>query len=199
MSKKEEILPDPHQDLYSKTILGFWIYLLTDFVLFGTLFATYQVLRKSLFGGTPPADLFDLPYNLIQTLIFLVASVCSGVGGAYAHRREKKKTFTFFILTALLGAIFMGMMFHEFSRLIATGNSWGNSAFLSAYFTLVGTFGAHVLFAILWTIVLLCISFQGAITMREIRRLSCLRMFWQFLNLVWVFIFTIVYLMGEVQ
>lgn len=199
MKEKGETLPDPHQDLYSKTLLGFWIYLLTDFVLFGALFATYQVLRKSLFGGTAPATLFELPYALTQTLIFLVASFTAGMAGAYAHRREKAKTLLYFFITFILGGVFLGMMFGEFSRFIATGNIWTKSAFLSAYFTLVGTLGVHVIFALLWTIVLAIPVWKEGLSPTSVRRLTCLRMFWQFLNVVWIFIFTIVYLMGEVQ
>lgn len=194
----DEKFPDPHHGIYSRTVFGFWIYLLTDFILFATLFAAYAVLRKALFGGTPPHLLFELPYTLIQTLILLISSYTVGIASVFAHRREKKMTLFFFSLTFLLGLAFMGMELNEFARFMASGNGWQRSAYLSAYFTLVGTHGFHMIFALLWILVLCLPLVKQDINQIHIRRLTCLRMFWQFLNIIWVFIFTIVYLMGEI-
>lgn len=195
----DEKYPDVHHDIYAKTIFGFWVYLLTDFILFGTMFAAYVVLRKSVFGGTPAHVLFDLPYTLVQTLILLVSAYTIGIGGVFAHRGEKAKTIFFFVISFLLGAIFMGMEFAEFARFVASGNSWDKSAFLSVFFTLVGTHGGHMCFALLWVILLMIPVIREGLNPVNLRRLTCLRMFWQFLNIIWVFIFTIVYLMGEIQ
>lgn len=191
--------PDAHHDQHSRTIFGFWLYILTDFILFGALFAVYAVLKKSVFGGTPAHELFHLPYNLWQSLILLVSATTIGAGGIYAHRNEMSKTVFFFIITFVLGSIFIGMEFAEFSRLIASGNSWENSAFLSAYFTLVGTHGGHICFGLLWIILLMIQVLREGITPVTLTRLTCMRMFWQFLNIIWIFIFTVVYLMGEIQ
>lgn len=191
--------PDPQHDIDAKTIFGFWIFLLTDFVLFATLFAVYAVLRKALFGGTPPHELFNLEAKTLQTLIFLFSSFTAGIAGAFAHRREKIKSLTCFALTFLLGIWFMGMSFQEYSSLIASGNSWKASAFLSAYFTVVGTHMAHLIFGLLWIFVLCIPLFKENLNPTHIRRLICLRLFWQFLNVIWVFIYTFIYLMGEIR
>ncbi|MCX6990898.1 MAG: cytochrome c oxidase subunit 3 [Chlamydiae bacterium] len=193
----EEGYADTHHDLYSKTVFGFWVYLVTDFVLFGTFFATFAVLHNNTYGGPGAAQLFKLPFALIQTLLLLTAAFLSGLGGAAAHRKNKGATIAFFALTMVLGIIFMGMELNEFSRLIKAGHGWEKSAFLSIFFTLVGTHGLHVLFAILWVIALLIPVIKDGITAESLRRLTCLRMFWQFLNIVWVFIFTFVYFMGD--
>lgn len=192
----EQKYPDTHHDVYSKTVFGFWMYLLTDFILFGTFFASYVVLREGTYGGPSAKVLFDLKLALIQTLILLICSFTSGLAGVYAHRKNKNGTTGFFILTFLLGIVFTVMQFQEFGRLINSGNSWQRSAFLSAFFTLVGTHIAHILFALLWILVLLLPVIRDGLTSINIRRLTCLRMFWQFLNIVWVFIFTIIYCGG---
>lgn len=193
-----EPYPDTHHDTYSRTVFGFWIYLMSDFVLFGALFATYAVLSHSTFGGPSAHELFYPPFTLTQTLIMLVCSLAVGLGGAAAHRGNRNHTLTFFGIAFLLGTAFMWMELAEFSRLIAAGHGWNQAAFLSAYFTVVGTHGLHVIFGLLWILVLLLPVWREGITSASIRRLTCLRMFWQFLNIVWVFIFSLVYLMGVV-
>lgn len=194
--KKHENYPDTHQDNYSKTIFGFWVYLLTDFMMFATLFAAYIVLQKSTYGGPSGKELFDLPLMLTQTLILLACSCTSGLAGAMAHRNLKNSCIGLLILTFVLGMVFMSIEFADFGRLTSSGNSWQRSAFLSAYFTLIGTHGLHMGFAILWTLVFLWPVLREGLTVTSVRRLTCLRIFWQFLNVVWVFIFSIVYLMG---
>jgi cytochrome o ubiquinol oxidase subunit III len=191
-----ESYPDTHHDPYSRTIFGFWLYLMTEFILFGALFATYAVLSKSTFGGPTARELFHLDFTFVQTLILLTSSLTVGLAGASAHRKDKHKTLLFFGLTFLLGACFMGMEFHEFSRFISAGNGWDQSAFLSAYFTVVGTHGLHVLFGLLWIIVLLLPVWREGVSHVSVRRLTCLRMFWQFLNIIWIFMFYFVYLLG---
>lgn len=191
-----EPFPDTHHDLYSRTLFGVWLYLLSDLILFGALFATYAVLRQSTFGGPSAADLFDLSHAFIQTLILLISSMTVGLGGAYAHRKEKNKAIALFGITFLLGVVFVGMELGEMSRLIASGNSWKRSGFLSGYFTLIGTHGLHMVLLLLWTIIFVFSIAREGITATNLRRLTCLKMFWQFLNIVWVFIFSFVYLMG---
>lgn len=181
-------------ETYSKTIFGFWVYLLSDFVLFGTIFATYAVLRNSTYGGPNASQLFHPSYALIQTLILLTASFTSGIGKIFAHRRNKKCTLFFYFLTFFLALIFMTMEMREWNQLVAQGYDWKRSAFLSAFFTLIGTHALHMLFALLWTIVLLVPLWKEELNDISIKRVTCLTMFWQFLNVVWIFIFAIVYL-----
>jgi len=197
-TSKHEAYPDNYHDTYSKTVFGFWVFLLSDFVMFASFFAVYVVLQNSTYGGPTAHDLFDLPFAFMQTLIILLSSLTSGLAGAFTHRKNPLWTFLFFGATAVLGIIFVGMEWTDFSRLISQGNTWQKSAFLSAFFSLVATHGAHMLFAILWTIVLLIPLWREGITAPSIRRLTCLRMFWQFLNIVWVFIYTIVYFQGGI-
>jgi cytochrome o ubiquinol oxidase subunit 3 len=191
-----EQYPDPHHGPYSRTILGFWVYLMSDFVLFGALFAVYAVLSANSFGGPTPKELFSLPFAFVQSLILLSCSLTSGLAAASAHRKERNPTLLFFGITFLLGACFFGMVLADFSQLIQSGSSWRRSGFLSSYFTLIGTHGVHVLFGLLWIPILLLPVWKEGIEHATLRRLNCLRLFWQFLNIVWIFIFSLVYLMG---
>jgi cytochrome o ubiquinol oxidase subunit 3 len=193
---EHERYPDAYHDIYSRTTFGIWMYLLSDFILFGTLFATYVVLRNNVFGGPTARDLFDLRSALIQTLILITASFTVGIAGASAHRRNKHLTISLFTLTFLLGIAFMWMELAEFSRLVGEGNSWKISAFLSAYFTVVGTFGIHMIFALLWVPILIIPVWKEGLTPVSIRRLTCLKIFWQFLSIIWIFIFSFIYLLG---
>jgi len=191
-----ESYPDTHHGIYTRTIFGFWLYLLTDFILFASFFATYAVLYKGTYGGPSGKELFNLPFVLLQACILLSSSFTSGLAGALAHRKNKNGTIALFLLTFVLGLIFTWMEFGEFARFIHEGNSWKKSAFLSAFFTLVGAHSIHMCFALLWVVVLLIPVFREGLNPINIRRLTCLRMFWQFLNVVWVFIFTMVYMGG---
>jgi len=191
-----EKYPDPHHDVYSRTTFGFWLFLLTDFMLFGTLFAAYAVLHKSTFGGPPPKELFHLHTTYIQTYVLLFSTFTIGLAGAATHRRNKRWTIALYAVTFALGIIFAWMEFGELVGLVKAGNSWEKNAYLSVFFTLIGTHGGHILFGLLWIIVLLIPVCMQGITSVSIRRLTCMKMFWQFLNVIWVFIFTVVYLLG---
>lgn len=191
-----EQYPDTHHGPYSKTVFGFWLYLLTDFVLFATILAAYFVLRHSTFGG-PGADyLVPLSFTFIQTIILLASAFTSGIANVAAHRNNQKQTTVFFILTFILGLVFLWMSMDGLMQLVQEGNGWQRSAFLSAYFTLIGTHALHVVFALLWILVLLPLVFLRGLTPTCLQRLTCLRLFWQFINMIWVGIFTMVYLMG---
>lgn len=185
-----------HQDSYDKTVFGFWVFLMSDFILFATLFATYAVLHNNTFGGPSAAELFSLPFTLTQTLILLTASFASAPALIAAHRHEKNKVVLWLTLIFLLGISFMVMEGAEFMRLVHQGNTWQRSAFLSAFFNLVGTHGIHVIIGLLWIAVLLVQIFRRGLTPVFLKRLTCLRLFWHFLNIIWIFIFTFVYLMG---
>jgi cytochrome o ubiquinol oxidase subunit 3 len=187
-------MSDVHDD--SKTLLGFWIYILTDFIMFATIFATYIVLRYSSMGSFPEQN---LPFTLVQTLLLLFSSFTSGLAGVALQNHDKKKTLLLFGLTFLLGLGFMIMEMTELTHLVQSGYAWHTNATLSAFFTLVGTHAVHMIFALLWIGVLLPPVWLYGLTAVSIKRLSCLKMFWQFLNVVWIFIFTLVYLMGALS
>ncbi|HWZ65437.1 MAG TPA: cytochrome o ubiquinol oxidase subunit III [Patescibacteria group bacterium] len=179
-----------------KTVLGFWIYLMTDVILFATLFATYAVLRNNTFGGPSGKDLFNMPFVLTETLILLTSSFVCGLSVLAARRGSKNQAQMWLSLTFLLGMVFILMEISEFHRLIVDGNSWQRSGFLSAFFTLVGTHGAHITVGLIWLVVLRWQMFTKGFTDSTLRRLTLFSLFWHFLDVVWIFIFSIVYLMG---
>lgn len=189
-------LPDPHQDTFSKVTLGFWMYLMTDCLLFATLFTTYAVLHHSTFGGPSSHDLFSLSTAFIETMILLFSSVTCGLGILASLKHKRNHVIGWFLVTFLFGASFIAMELHEFAHLINEGHDWTKSAFLSAFFTLVGTHGLHVSVGLFWLIVVLAQLMAFGITVDTFRRMVVFSMFWHFLDLVWIFIFTFVYLIG---
>lgn len=190
--------PDPHQDTFSKNVLGFWMYLMTDCILFATLFTTYAVLHNNTFGGPTSRDLFTLSTPFIETLILLFSSVSCGFSVLASLRRNNTQAIGWLALTLILGVSFVAIEFSEFTHLVQEGNSWRRSAFLSSFFTLVGTHGLHVSLGILWMTVMMVQLFVEGITINTFRRLVIFSMFWHFLDLIWIFIFTFVYLMGVI-
>lgn len=189
--------PDPHHDLYSRTVFGFWLFLLTDFVLFGTIMACYAVLRPSNLGGTKVLELFNHDYALLQTFLMLIAATSAGLGGAAAHRKDRKLTLVFFSLTFLAALVFSVFEYLDFSRLLNAGYSWQTSGFLSVFFTLLATHGLHVVLGFIFIPFMLIPVYKEGVGHEEIRRLTCLRMFFQFLNIVWIFVYTIVYFINR--
>lgn len=191
-------MPDAHQDTFSKTVLGFWLYLLTDCLLFATLFTTYAVMHGETFGGPTSRDLFSLPTAFTETMLLLVSSVTCGLAVLSAVRNEQKKIIAWLIVTFLLGASFIATELTEFADLIREGHRWDKSAFLSSFFTLVGTHGLHVSIGLFWMAVMIVQIFFKGVTIPTFRRLVVFSLFWHFLDLVWIFIFTFVYLIGVV-
>jgi cytochrome o ubiquinol oxidase subunit 3 len=181
-----------------KTLFGFWTYLMTDCVLFATLFATFAVLRNNTFGGPGGEELFSLPFVLSETLILLTSSFTCGLGLLYAREHNKNLVFILFSITFLLGAAFLTLELNEFHKLATEDNSWRRSGFLSAFFTLVGTHGAHITAGLIWIAVMMMRVSQKGLNSVNIKRLTMLSMFWHFLDIVWIFIFTIVYMMGVI-
>ena len=180
----------------AKTLFGFWVYIMTDCVLFASLFATYAVLHRSTFGGPSGETLFSLPNVLAETLILLTSSFTCGLGILAARAKHKNKVLFWFFITFVLGIAFLFLELTEFRHLVITGNSWRRSAFLSAFFTLVGTHGLHISVGLLWLAVLLGKIFSKGLSKNNIRQLTIFSIFWHFLDIIWIFIFTIVYLMG---
>jgi cytochrome o ubiquinol oxidase subunit 3 len=191
-------IPDPHQDIFSSVIFGFWIYLMTDCLLFGTLFASYAVLHNNTFGGATSHDLFNLSTAFTETIILLFSSVTCGLGVLAAVHNKKNQIIPWLATTFLLGASFIIFELTEFTHLVREGHSWRVSAFLSSFFTLVGTHGLHVSIGLLWMLVLMGQLFFQGVTVDAFRRLVVFSMFWHFLDLIWIFIFTFVYLMGVI-
>lgn len=179
-----------------KTIFGFWVYLMTDCILFASLFATFLVLRNNTFGGPAGKDLFSLPYVLAETLILLTSSFVCGLAILAAKRGLKNYVLLGFAITFLLGVAFLALELNEFHHLAAEGNSWRRSGFLSAFFTLVGTHGLHITCGLIWMYFMMINVIRRGLTPGNIKRLTMLSLFWHFLDIVWIFIFTIVYLMG---
>ena len=186
---------DKHES-NDKIIFGFWIYLMTDLVMFASLFAAFAALRNNTFGGPGGQELFKLPFVLIETLILLTSSFTTGLGMLAARRNDKNQTLGWFSLTFLLGAAFLSMELYEFSHLIAEGHGPQASAFLSSFFTLVGTHGLHIAIGLLWSLILLTQIYRKGLIPTNLRKLTSLSLFWHFLDIVWIFIFTIVYLMA---
>lgn len=190
--------PDTHQDTFSKVVLGFWMYLMTDCLVFGTLFATYAVLHNNTFGGPSTRELFTLGLPFLETMILLFSSVTCGFAVLSSLKNETTKVIFWLIASFILGASFVGIELSEFSHLVHEGNSWTRSAFLSSFFALVGTHGLHVSCGLLWMVVLMGQIYFSGITVDTFRRLVVFSLFWHFLDLVWIFIFTFVYLMGVI-
>jgi len=176
--------------------LGFWIYLMTDCILFASLFATYIVLQRGTFGGPGSHELFDLQFVLIETLLLLTSSFVCGLTMLAVRVGRKSHVIGGLIVTFLLGVVFLGMELSEFATLAAEGHGWWSSAFLSAFFTLVGTHGLHIAIGLLWIGVLVWQIKRRGLTDGVVRRLGLFGLFWHFLDVIWIFIFTIVYLMG---
>jgi cytochrome o ubiquinol oxidase subunit III len=187
-----------HHDSNDKVIFGFWVYLMTDLIMFAALFATYAVLHGNTFGGPSSKELFDLPFALTETLILLTSSFTCGLAMLAVHRNDKKQVLAWFCITFLLGISFLGMELSEFSHLFAEGNSFQRNAFLSSFFTLVGTHGLHITVGLFWMLVLIIYILCRGLTPSITRKLTLLSLFWHFLDIVWIFIFTIVYLMGTI-
>lgn len=191
--------PAQDQERAEKTNLGLWVYLMTDVILFGCLFATYAVLYKNTYGGPSGAELFDLPFILISTLLLLTSSYTSGLAILAMRRGSKARTLAWLGFTAALGLTFLILEFTEFRHLVETGNSWERSGFLTSFFALVGTHGLHIAIGLLWAATLAWQVARRGLTVGVRRRLPLFSMFWHFLDVIWIFIFTLVYLMGAVQ
>lgn len=183
----------------SPTILGFWIYLMSDALIFAALFATYGVLSTSYAGGPAPRDIFELPLVALNTAILLVSSITYGFAMLALDNGRTRAVQLWLLVTGLLGAAFVGVELYEFSHLIAEGATPQRSGFLSAFFTLVGTHGLHVTAGIVWIGIMLIQLAQRGVTPENKRRLLCLSMFWHFLDVVWIGVFTFVYLLGMIR
>ncbi|MGF7031290.1 cytochrome o ubiquinol oxidase subunit 3 [Paenibacillus mucilaginosus] len=185
-----------HHDLESMKTFGFWLFLITDCILFGTLFATYIVLRGNTNGGPTPEELFQMPMILAETFILLTSSFTSGLAVLAMHQGKVKQLIGWLIVTALLGASFIGLEIYEFVHMVHEGATISTSAFLSGFFALVGTHGLHVSLGLVWMIGLMIQLRRRGITPVTKRKVEVLSLYWHFLDVVWIFVLTVVYLMG---
>jgi cytochrome o ubiquinol oxidase subunit 3 len=179
-----------------KTLFGFWTYIMTDCVLFASLFATYAVLHNNTFGGPGAKSLFDLNNVLIETMALLTSSFTMGLAMLAVRRKLKTQTQIWLIVTFLLGLLFLLLELNEFHSLAAEGNSWRRSGFLSAFYTLVATHGLHITVGLSWIVAMRFKVAKVGFTRATVRRLGMLSIFWHFLDVVWIFIFTVVYMLG---
>ena len=179
-----------------RTQLGFWIYLMTDCMLFASLFAVYAVSHSATAGLPGPKDLFELPLVLVETILLLVSSFTCGLALIMASQKKIQYALGFLVATFILGIGFLFVELHEFQTLISEGYDWGASAFLSSFFVLVATHGLHIFIGLIWLLVLIVLLLKRGLTEKVQHKLKLFGLFWHFLDLVWIFIFTIVYLGG---
>lgn len=186
---------DHQAEADDRTMFGFWIYLMTDLLMFAILFAVFAVLRNSTDGGPGATDLLNPDLAFVETLILLTSSFTVGIGMIAARQAEKARTIAWFGITFLLGLAFLSIELYEFYELTHEGHTMQSSAFLSAFFTLLGTHGLHILSGLFWMSIVLIFIAKRGLNHSNVRKLALLSLFWHFLDIVWIFIFTIVYLM----
>lgn len=181
------------------TMLGFWIYLMSDCLIFAILFACFGVLGANYAAGPAPKDLFDLKLIALNTAMLLFSSITYGFAVLQMQMGKVRGTQIWLAITGLFGLAFLGIELYEFHHLIEIGATPQRSAFLSSFFTLVGTHGLHVTFGVIWLVVLMVQLGKYGLIAANKRRVMCLSMFWHFLDVIWIGVFTIVYLMGVLR
>ncbi|MGA2895418.1 MAG: cytochrome o ubiquinol oxidase subunit III [Xanthobacteraceae bacterium] len=197
-------IPAEHTDggLMSKRIIvgyGFWIFLLSDIIMFSAFFASYAVLVGATAGGPSGRDLFNLRNVAIETACLLLSSFTCGLASVGARTRRESWFYGAMTVTCILGAAFLYIEVHEFVGMVARGAGPTRSAFLSAFFTLVGCHGVHVTAGLLWLLTMMAQVFAKGFRADILRRILCFGLFWHTLDIIWVAIFTVVYLMGAGQ
>lgn len=183
-------------ELNDTKVFGFWVYLMTDLIIFSVLFACFIVLHENTFSGPTAKELFHLPSVLVETLILLTSSFTCSLAMLAVHSRLKNWAIMWFFITFLLGVSFLYMEITEFVDFVNRGASWQRSAFLSSFFTLVGTHGFHIFVGLLWMVVMMFRIALRPLGEHSISRIFRMALFWHFLDFVWIFIFTVVYGIG---
>ncbi len=192
-------LEEHHHEEGASTMLGFWIYLMSDCLIFAILFACYAVLGGNYAAGPSPKDLFDLKLIALNTAMLLFSSITYGFAMISMQENRVGAMQGWLAVTGLFGLAFLGIELYEFHHLIEIGATPQSSAFLSAFFTLVGTHGLHVTFGLIWLVVLMVQVSRIGLVQANKRRLMCLSLFWHFLDVIWIGVFTFVYLMGMLR
>lgn len=183
---------------YSNNIFGFWIYIMSDCILFATLFSVYNIFNTHIFGGLSPKDLFNIKLVFIETILLLLSSFTFGVAKISTKNKLINKTTKHLLITFILGLSFVGIEIYEFYSLYYQNQSWQESAFLSSFFALVGTHGAHIIIGLIWIVTVIFQININKITKKTEENIKILGIFWHFLDIVWIFIFSTIYLMGVI-
>ena len=190
---------EPHHPEGHSTMLGFWMYLMSDCLIFAMLFAVYAVIGANYAAGPAPKDLFDLPLVALNTSMLLLSSITYGFAMLAMVKNRTAQMQTWLAITGLFGLCFLGIELYEFAHMIHLGATPQRSGFLSAFFFLVGTHGLHVTFGTIWLVTLMVQVWQKGLIPANKRRLMCLSLFWHFLDVIWIGVFTFVYLMGMLR
>lgn len=178
-------------------VFGFWIYIMTDLIIFGVLFATYIVLRNATYGAPGGYELFHMPSVLKETLLLLASTFTCALAMCEVHKGKKLSSILWFLATFALGLGFLVLEIAGFMKYVQAGASWDKSAFLSSYFTLVGMHGFHIFWGLVWMAVMMVRIAWRPLAPSSVCRIFRMALFWHFLDFVWIFIFTIVYGMGH--
>lgn len=189
----DELSPAEASD--DRTMFGFWLYIMTDLLMFAVLFAVFAVLRDSTEGGPGAADLLSMDLALLNTFLLLTSSFTIGIGMIAAWQKKKGQVMLWFGVTFLLGLAFLGIEVFEFYELIHAGHTMQENAFLSSFFILLGSHGLHILSGLIWMAAILIYVSKRGLNRSNVRKLALLSLFWHFLDIVWIFIFSVVYLM----
>ncbi len=190
---------EPHHPEGHSTALGFWLYLMSDCLIFAILFAVFAVLGGNFAAGPSPKDLFDLNLVALNTAMLLLSSITFGFAMLSMARQRTGATLAWLAVTGLFGLAFLGIELYEFHHMIHLGATPQRSAFLSAFFTLVGTHGLHVTFGLVWLVTLMVQLGRHGLIAANRRRLMCLSLFWHFLDVIWIGVFSVVYLLGMLR
>lgn len=178
-------------------VFGFWIYIMTDLIIFGVLFAAFIVLRSATYGGPTGNELFHMPDVLEETLLLLTSTFTCSLAMVEVHKGKKLSSILWFLVTFALGVGFLVLEIQEFLQFVQKGADWSRSAFLSSFFTLVGTHGFHIFWGLVWMAVMMVRIWIRPLVPSSVSRIFRMALFWHFLDFVWIFIFTIVYGMGH--
>ena len=190
---------EPHHPEGHSTMLGFWMYLMSDCLIFAMLFAVYGVIGANYAAGPAPKDLFDLPLVALNTSMLLFSSITYGFAMLAMVKNRTAQMQTWLAITGVFGLCFLGIELYEFAHMIHLGATPQRSGFLSAFFFLVGTHGLHVTFGCIWLVTLMVQVWQKGLIPANKRRLMCLSLFWHFLDVIWIGVFTFVYLFGMLR
>ena len=183
-------------DVYEQRAFGFWLYLMSDAIIFSLLFATYAVMARNNAGGPTANTLFSLPNAFTETMLLLFSSITFGLATLAMKAGEKQRMLSWLLVTFLLGLGFVGLEIREFHGMVRAGAGPDRSGFLSAFFTLVGTHGLHVTFGLIWILIMTSQVIIKGLTAPVTSRFLRLGLFWHFLDIIWIGIFSIVYLPG---
>ena len=190
---------EPHHEEGSSTMLGFWLYLMSDCLIFAMLFAVFGVLGGNYAAGPGPKELFDLELVAVNTAMLLFSSITYGFAMLAMVKNRTAQMQTWLAITGVFGLCFLGIELYEFAHMIHLGATPQRSGFLSAFFFLVGTHGLHVTFGCIWLVTLMVQVWRKGLIPANKRRLMCLSLFWHFLDVIWIGVFTFVYLFGMLR